>query len=107
MEQWTLKSLEYDQVKEMLKSHAATSLGKEKVEEMGPTNKPKEVKRRLEETQEGMDLLRLKGDIPLGGVRDIRASVRRAEMGGLLNEAECLEIASTVSAGRKVKSLMR
>ncbi|MGA9174045.1 MAG: endonuclease MutS2, partial [Thermoactinomyces sp.] len=42
-----------------------------------------------------------------GGVRDIRASVRRAEMGGLLNEAECLEIASTVSAGRKVKSLMR
>jgi DNA mismatch repair protein MutS2 len=107
VEQWTLNSLEYDEVKEIVKSHAATSLGKAKVEAMVPSDQWEEVKRRLAETQEGMDLLRLKGDIPLGGVRDIRASLRRAALGGLLNEAECLEIASTVSAGRKVKSLLR
>ena len=107
MEQWTLKSLEYEQVKEIVKNEAATVLGKEKVSQLTPSGQADQVKHRLQATQEGMDLIRLKGDLPLGGVRDIRAAVRRAEMKGVLTEAECLDIASTISAGRKVKSFLR
>jgi DNA mismatch repair protein MutS2 len=107
VEQWTLKSLEYDQVKEMVKSEAATVLGKEKVSQLTPSGQRDQVKHRLQATQEGMDLIRLKGDLPLGGVRDIRAAVRRAEKSGVLTESECLDIAGTISAGRKVKSFLR
>lgn len=107
MEQWTLKSLEFDQVREMLKKQASSLLGKEKVDQVTPSSSLEEVKHRLQATAEGMDLLRLKGDVPLGGVRDIRSSVRRAKIGGLIHEAELLDIASTITAGRKVKSLLR
>ncbi|MBA4601677.1 endonuclease MutS2 [Thermoactinomyces mirandus] len=107
MEQWTLKSLEYAQVKELLKKQAATVLGKEKVDQLMPEARMERVKDRLDSTQEGMDVIRLKGDVPFGGVRDIRASIRRAEMEGMLSETECLDVASTISAGRKIKSFLR
>lgn len=107
MKQWTLNPLEYDQVKELVKNHASTELGKEKVEQLEPSASSSEVKNRLQSTQEGMDFIRLKGDLPLGGVRNIRASIRRAKIGGILNEAECLDVGSTISAGRKVKSSLR
>ncbi len=107
MEQWTLKSLEYDQVKECLKEQAATVLGKEKAEQLMPDASIERVKDRLDSTREGMDVIRLKGDVPFGGVRDLRTPIRRAEMKGMLTEAECLDIASTISAGRKIKSFLR
>lgn len=105
--EWTLKPLEFNQVKEMIKNQASSLLGKAKVDETTPSSSIEEVKQRLQATAEGMDLLRLKGDVPLGGIRSIGPSVRRARIGGLLNEAELLDIASTIVAGRKVKSLLR
>ncbi|SEM98976.1 endonuclease MutS2 [Lihuaxuella thermophila] len=105
--EWTLKPLEFNQVKEMVKNQASSQLGKAKVDEITPSSSIEEVKQYLQATAEGMDLLRLKGDVPLGGIRSIGSSVRRAKIGGLLNEAELLDIASTILAGRKVKSLLR
>ncbi|UWE04532.1 endonuclease MutS2 [Laceyella sacchari] len=107
MEQWTLKSLEFHRVKEIVKEQAATFLGKEKIDQLAPSADRDMVEQWLAETREGMDLLRLKGDVPFGGIRDIRASIRRAKVGGMLNEAECLDIATTISGGRKVKSHLR
>lgn len=107
VKQWTLRPLEYDQVKEMVKNHASTELGKEKIEQLEPSHSVEEVKKWIQSTQEGMDFIRLKGDLPLGGVRNIRASIRRSRIGGMLNEVECLDVASTISAGRKVKSTLR
>jgi DNA mismatch repair protein MutS2 len=107
VEQWTLKTLEYHQVMELVKNQASSDLGKEKLDGTLPSASPDEVKYRLRATAEGMDLLRLKGEVPLNGIRDIRIALRRASLGGLLGEVDCLDIASTVSAGRKVKSLLR
>lgn len=107
MEHWTLNTLEFNHVKEMLKQQASSLLGKEKVDEIVPSASPEEVKERLKATAEGLDLLRLKGEIPLGGIRQIRSSIRRAKIGGILTESELLDIASTLAAGRKLKSLLR
>jgi DNA mismatch repair protein MutS2 len=107
VKQWTLKPLEFDQVREMLKNQTASTLGKELIDQIIPSAEIEEVKQRLQATAEGMDLLRLKGDVPLSGVRNIRASIRRAKIGGLLGESELLDIVNTISAGRKVKSLLR
>lgn len=107
MTQWTQKSLEFEEVKKILEQYASSGLGKSLVSGILPSSDWNEVSERLRMTSEGMELLRLKGDVSLGGIRDIRASVRRAEVGGLLNESECLDIASTIHAGRKVKSMLR
>ncbi|TCS96680.1 endonuclease MutS2 [Hazenella coriacea] len=107
MEQWTLNTLEFNHVKEMLKQQASSLLGKEKVDEVVPSASLEEVKERLKATAEGMDLLRLKGDVPLGGIRQIGPSIRRAKIGGILTESELLDIASTLAAGRKLKSSLR
>ncbi|RAL26787.1 endonuclease MutS2 [Thermoflavimicrobium daqui] len=107
MENWTLKPLEYQQVKEIAKQFASSILGKELIEDLTPAADKEEVQYRLQETVEGFDLIRLKGDFSLGGLRDIRAILRRARVGGLLYENELLDVASTIHAGRKCKSLLR
>ncbi|WP_124726978.1 endonuclease MutS2 [Staphylospora marina] len=107
MEQWTLNTLEYHQVVELVKHRASSEPGREWLDGLVPSDDPEEVKRRLQAVAEGMDVLRLKGEVPLSGIRDIRTALKRAELGGMLDEADCLDVASTVSAGRKVKSLMK
>ncbi|MDN4592864.1 endonuclease MutS2 [Polycladomyces subterraneus] len=104
MNRFMLNVLEYPRIREQVAEEASSSLGKERIAALEPTADAEEVSRRLAATAEGMDLLRLKGDVSLGGVRDIRPSLRRAEVGGLLNTNELLDIAGTVNAGRKLKN---
>jgi DNA mismatch repair protein MutS2 len=107
VEQWALNPLEFHQVREMLKREASSVLGKEKVAQLRPSSSLEEVRQHLQATTEGMDLLRLQGEVPLVGIRPIQASVQRANIGSMLNPMELLDIASTISSGRKVKSLLR
>ncbi|SDZ17625.1 endonuclease MutS2 [Thermoactinomyces sp. DSM 45892] len=107
MSDWTQKTLEFMEVKEMIKYYSSSNLGKSLIDETEPSDDWQEVSERLHITSEGIELLRLKGDVTLGGIRDIRSCVRRAEIGGLLNEAELLDIGSTIHAGRKIKAMLR
>lgn len=107
MKQWALDTLEFRLIKEMVKKYASSTVGKVIIEELVPTSQSDNVQTLLQETEEGMHLLRLKGGVSLAGVYDIRAALERANIAGILNEQECLEIASTIGAGRKIKSLLR
>ncbi|TCP64135.1 endonuclease MutS2 [Baia soyae] len=107
MSDWTQKTLEFMEVKEMIKYYSSSDLGKSLIDDTEPSDDWEEVSERLYITSEGIELLRLKGDVTLGGIRDIRSFVRRAEIGGLLNEAELLDIGSTIHAGRKIKAMLR
>lgn len=106
MQQRVLKVLEYDKIKEKLALHAASSLGKEKVNELFPSSDFEEIVQMQAETDEGAKVLRLKGDAPLGGIFNIRENVKRARIGGVLNANELLNIASTCYAGRKLKNFI-
>lgn len=101
-----LRVLEYEKMKEQLIVHASSSLGKEKVKSLLPTTQFSEVKRWQKETYEGTKVLRLRGDVPLGGIFNIRASVKRASIGGMLQATELLEIASTIYAARRIKNFL-
>lgn len=107
MEQWATNTLEYTLVKEKVKEYAFSAIGKKRIEELMPTSDPKEVRLLLQETEEGMHLLRLKGDVSLSGFYDIHHALRRATIAGMLDEGDCLEIGSTIAVGRKIKSLLR
>lgn len=106
MQQRVLKILEYNKIKEKLSLHTASTLGRDKVDQLSPSGNYEEVVRMQEETDEAAKVLRLKGHAPLGGIYDVRNSVKRARIGGVLNESELLNIASTCYAGRKMKSFI-
>ncbi|MBU8905113.1 endonuclease MutS2 [Desertibacillus haloalkaliphilus] len=101
-----LRVLEYKKMKEQLLEHAASTLGRQKIGELQPSTNIEEVDDWQNRTYEGTKVLRLKGQAPLGGIRDIRASVKRAQIGGLLNAHELLEIASTIYGGRRFKKFI-
>ncbi len=101
-----LRVLEYEKMKEQLYEHVSSSLGRVKIKELTPSTDKDEISIWLEQTYEATKVLRLKGQIPLGGIFDIRASVKRAEIGASLNAAELLEIASTSYGARRLKKFI-
>lgn len=98
-----LRVLEFNKIIVELKKHAASGLGLQKIEDLVPSIDLSEVNQWQEETDEGAKVLRLKGHVPLGGIHNIGASLQRAEIGGVLNAAELLEIADTIFAGRRLQ----
>ncbi|WP_199615599.1 endonuclease MutS2 [Paenibacillus alkalitolerans] len=103
MDEKLLEKLEYHKILNTLAQHAATSIGKAFAEGLRPSGDLAEVRHRLLGTDEAVTIDRMKGQAPLGGVSDIRASLKRSVIGGTLNASELLDIANTVLGGRRVK----
>jgi DNA mismatch repair protein MutS2 len=101
-----LKVLEFNKIKEELLHYASSSLGKELVSKLNPSSNFDEVVRWQDETDEASILLRVKGNIPLGGIYDVRPYIKRASIGGILNAHECLDIASTIRASKILKKFI-
>lgn len=83
--------------------HAATTLGKDFVSKLKPATELKQVIELQNETDEASQIARLNRTIPLGGVTDIRPSLKRSAIGGVLSTHECLDVANTIYGGRQVK----
>ena len=103
MNEKVLKTMEYAKILHKLAFHAATGLGKERSEMLTPSSDVDEVKRRLQATDEAYRIDRLKGNAPFGGITDIRPGLHRARIGGMLNPAELIAIASSIFGGRRLK----
>ncbi|TCP32127.1 DNA mismatch repair protein MutS2 [Scopulibacillus darangshiensis] len=101
-----LNVLEFHKVKKQLEAHASSSLGLQVVEQLTPEHELSEVKRLQQETDEGANVLRLKGHAPFGGITDIRASLKRSEIGGMLNAKELIDIADTIRGTRLIKQFI-
>lgn len=98
-----LKTLEFPKVINILEKKASSSIGKELAQNLLPINDLEQVIHRQGETMEAVDVIRLKGGLPLGGIRDIRASIKRVNIGGDLTPEQLVEISNTIYAGKKVK----
>ncbi|MGG3565169.1 endonuclease MutS2 [Priestia megaterium] len=98
--------LEFNKVKEQLQKKVASSLGREKVANLIPSTQYEEVVKWQEATDEATTVLRLRGNVPLGGIFDVQSSVKRAEIGGTLSSNELLDVASTIYAARQVKQFI-
>ncbi|WP_406944558.1 endonuclease MutS2 [Halobacillus sp. SY10] len=103
MNQRILHVLEFKKIIEQLNEQAASSLGKEKTAALKPSSDLEEVRYLQMETDEAGQVLRLKGHVPLGGIFDIKPSLKRTTIGGTLSALECLDVASTIYGGRQLK----
>jgi DNA mismatch repair protein MutS2 len=103
MQQKVLKVLEFDKVKEQLTEKASSSLGREKAESLIPSTDFEEVVRMQAETDEAATVVRIKGNVPLGGIYNIRPHIKRSVIGGVLSPQELNQVASTIHASRQMK----
>jgi DNA mismatch repair protein MutS2 len=90
-------------VREQLLEHAASSLGKDKINHLVPSTVFEDVVRLQAETDEAATAFRIKGNVPLSGIHDIRAHIKRSVIGGILSPHELIQIASTIYASRQMK----
>lgn len=99
-----LKTLEYNKIRTMLSDRSSSTLGRELTEALAPTSDWAEVERRIAETREAREILDAMSNIPLGGIRDIRGMLKRAEVGSILEPHELIAVSSTLYASRRMKS---
>ena len=99
----SLHTLELDRVLERLAGHCVTEAGKELALRLLPVSDPEEVCQRLRETTDACHMIELKGSPGLRGVKEVKASLERADRGGSLNPVELLRIAEVLRTARSVK----
>lgn len=107
MNQRVLHVLEFDKIIDQLVDQAETSIGKERASDIQPDTSLEKVVRLQDETDEAAHVLRLNKTIPFGGIRDIRDSLKRSQIGGMLSATECLDVANTIYGGRQVKRFLQ
>jgi DNA mismatch repair protein MutS2 len=103
MDSSVLTTLEFHKVRTMLAAATGSVLGREVAEALAPVSDASDVEWRLEETQEAFDLLAAAAIVPLGGIRDIRGHLQRADLGAVLEPPDFVAIASTLYAARRMK----
>lgn len=103
MHQRVMRVLEFDKVKEQLLEHVSSSLGRDRVINLLPSTDFHEVVKLQEETDEAVNVIRIKGNVPLGGIFDIRAHIKRAVIGGMLSPQELIQVASSIHVSRQMK----
>ena len=103
MDQKSLRVLEYNKIIDLLATKASSSLGLKYIEELTPKPDYKEVKDMLEETSEAQGILIKRGHVNLGGIQYVSDSVKRAEIGAVLDPGSLLKISDNLRAARNLK----
>lgn len=99
----SLTTLELPAVLEMLAAEAVGDTAKEQARELTPSTDAATVRRRQEETSAAKTMMVVRGSPSFSGVKDVRASLARADLGGALNTRELLDIARVLQCARLVR----
>ena len=103
MNQKALKTLEFDKIIHRLTEHAASVGAKKKCTELVPVTSLWEIERAQTQTADALRRIWQKGSISFGGIRDIRSSMKRLEIGGILGMGELRQIMSLLEAAGQVQ----
>lgn len=107
MNKKSLKTLEYNKIIEKLVNLASSKLGKQMCENLLPSNNIDEIKLSQRETSDALARIFAKGSISFSGIKDIRSSIMRLEIGSNLSIIELLNISSLLDVTLKVKSFSK
>ena len=99
----SLTTLELPAVLNMLAAEAVGDSAKEAARALAPSPDPFEVKRRLAETSAAKAMMIVRGSPSFSGVKDVRPSLARADLGGALNTRELMDIARVLQCARLVR----
>lgn len=102
----SLHTLELPAVLNMLAAEAVSEPAKELALKLTPSTEEGEVRHRLAETTAAKTMMVVRGGPSFYGVKDVRASLARADLGGTLNTRELLEIAHVLQCARLVRGYL-
>ncbi len=106
MQKKTLKILEFDKIIDLLTERAMTAPGRERCAALLPETELNKVEAAQAETDDMVHLLLEKSDLPLGGISDIKPSVRRASADAVLSTGELMKIGAFLRSVQRVKSTL-
>ena len=102
----SLNTLELPAVLSMLAAEAVSEPAKDLALKLAPSVEEGEVQHRLAETTAAKSMMVVRGSPSFYGVKDVRASLARADLGGALNTRELLDIAKVLQCARLVRSYL-
>ena len=98
----TLRTLEFDKIRQMLASSALTDGAKALAMSLTPTSDRDEVLLRLRKTTDAKRLMNVKGMPPFGDVKDVEDICERAQKGAVLTPRELLDAANVLRTSRSL-----
>ncbi len=101
------QTLEFHKIREQLALRASTSGGKELCLKLTPLRSLEDITKAQTETADALSRLYRRGGLCLAGTRDVRASLKRLDIGSSLNIAELLDICSLLETAGKAKQYAR
>ncbi|PHV70407.1 mannonate oxidoreductase [Sporanaerobium hydrogeniformans] len=107
MNNHTLEKLQYNELKESIKSYCTSSLGKKLIDRLSPVGNKGIVKKRLQETTEAKALLAYSGSIPLQGIVHIGGLLEKIEKDMILDAEELSHVATFLRGCKKIKTYMK
>lgn len=105
IEESVLHKLEFPEVLRRLSVHCQYSVAADLARNLRPTPDRRVAAAWMDTTAEALDLLTNFPEFNVGGAKDIRELVLRAEKGARLQPPELLLIADTLHAGRRLKKM--
>jgi len=103
MNQKALKTLEFDKIIHILTGYAASEGAKDMCRKLVPYDNIGDVERAQRETADALRRVYRKGSVSFGGIRDVRGSLKRLEIGGILGMGELLQIMSLLETAGKIR----
>ncbi|CAG9613392.1 Endonuclease MutS2 [Bacillus rhizoplanae] len=102
----TFEKLQYNELKEIVKSYCVSGLGKQLLDKLQPSSNMKVVKNRLNETTEAKSILNTESHVPLIGISNIEGIIGKLEKGIILEPTELVSISDFLRGCRKIKGFM-
>lgn len=102
----SMRTLELPAVLSMLAAECVSPTARENAAALSPASEKAEVQRRLDETDAAKSMMVVRGSPSFSGVKDVRPSLARADLGGSLNTRELLDIAGVLQCARLVRGYL-
>jgi DNA mismatch repair protein MutS2 len=103
----TLNKLQYNELKEIVKSYCVSGLGKDLIDKLKPSSNLTVVESRLNETSEGRALLDTAHHIPLEGIFNIKGIIENTEKGAIIEPEDLTTLCNFLRGCRKIKEFMK
>lgn len=107
MNKKSLQTLEYTKIIDTLTSMAGSPLAKERCRELTPSTDIREIRAAQADTSNALKRIYQKGSLSFSGIKDIRGSIKRLEIGSVLGAEELLNIAKLLEITARVKNYGR
>ncbi len=105
MNEITYEKLQYNELKQIIRSYCISGLGKQLMDKLKPSSNINIVKERLNETTEAVAVLNTNSRVPFLGVSSIEHILQNLEKGIILQPDDLVNVSDFLRGCRKIKKI--